>query len=80
MLFRSGSVWIVADTLTLASGAIDAQGGLGESTHIRHGGDGGDGRVRVECNVVNGQTCATSGSATELASASDPDVGYEAVP
>jgi hypothetical protein len=75
-----GSVWIVTDTLTLAAGAIDAQGGLGETSHIRLGGDGGVGRVRVDCNAVNGVACATSGSATELASGSEPDVGYEAIP
>ncbi len=75
-----GSIWLVADTLTLAGGAIDAQGGLGESTHIRIGGDGGVGRVRVDCNAVNGVACATSASAAELANGAEPDVGWEAVP
>jgi hypothetical protein len=75
-----GSIWIVADTLTLAGSAVDAEGGLGESTHIRHGGDGGYGRVRVDCHVVNGATCGTSAATTALASVSAPTVGYEGAP
>jgi hypothetical protein len=75
-----GSVWIVADTLTLAGGAIDAQGGLGESTHIRAGGDGGVGRVRVDCVAVNGAACTAASGGAALDTASEPDAGYVAVP
>ncbi len=75
-----GSVWLVADTLTLASGAIDASGGLGESTHIRAGGDGGAGRVRVDCTSVNGADCATTAGESALATASEPDAGYVGAP
>ncbi|MDP2312205.1 MAG: putative metal-binding motif-containing protein [Pseudomonadota bacterium] len=75
-----GSIWLVSDTLTLAAGAIDAQGGLGESTHIRAGGDGGVGRVRVDCAAINGATCTDAAGATALDDAAEPDAGYVAAP
>ncbi|MFZ5476020.1 MAG: putative metal-binding motif-containing protein, partial [Myxococcota bacterium] len=75
-----GSIWLVADTLTLAADAVDAGGGYGESTHIRAGGDGGYGRVRVDCNAVNGETCGTTAASDALATASWPSPGYESTP
>ncbi len=75
-----GSVWIVADTLTLPTDAIDAQGGLGEATHIRIGGDGGVGRVRVDCVTVNGEVCVSVAGAAVLDAGAEPDAGYVAAP
>lgn len=75
-----GSVWVIADTLLLAADAIDAQGGLGESTHIRAGGDGGFGRVRVDCVTVNRVGCTSASGATALEHAAEPDAAYVATP
>ena len=75
-----GTVWLVADTVDLSSDAITAEGGLGESSHTRIGGDGGYGRVRIDCNTCNGYSQGTSDAETELASAAEPDPGYSATP
>ena len=75
-----GTVWLIADALTLATGAISAEGGFGEATHIRLGGDGGDGRVRVDCTTCNGATQGSSAATTALEAASVPDPGYSTTP
>ena len=61
-----GSIWVLADTLTLTNSALNAWGGYGESTHIRAGGDGGVGRIRVDCNVVDGFACTSSDGSTAM--------------
>ena len=66
-----GTVWLVADTVDLAAAAVDAAGGFGEDTHIRIGGDGGDGRIRVDANSVTGAA---------LTDACEPDAGWLGVP
>ncbi len=75
-----GSVWLIADVLALASGAVSAEGGLGEATHIRIGGDGGEGRIRLDYNELNAETQGTSGASTEEALVAEPDPGYSATP
>ena len=75
-----GSVWVVTDTLTAAAGAVDAEGGFGEATHIRRGGDGGYGRVRVDCVTVNGDTCTAAAGGVALSTAVEPDAGYVVAP
>ena len=75
-----GSIYLVADTMTLAADSIDAQGGFGESSHIRAGGDGGYGRIRLDYNDLNGNTQGSSGASTEEASVCEPDAGYSATP
>jgi hypothetical protein len=71
-----GTVWLVAESLSLATEAVDATGGLGEDTHTRRGGHGGDGRVRVDCVTVGGAACA----AATLADGVEPDAGYVGAP
>ncbi len=68
-----GAVWLQADTLSLGAGALSAVGGFGESTHIRAGGDGGDGRVRIDCDLCNGLAPAAATAA--LRAACEPDPG-----
>lgn len=52
-----GSAWLVAGELDLAAGAIDASGGRGMSSVERSGGNGGGGRVRIECGSFQGTPC-----------------------
>ncbi len=75
-----GSVWLVADTLTLAMAAVDASGGFGESTHIRVGGDGGEGRIRLDYNAVNGASYGGGSDAAAADDASEPDAAWRAAP
>jgi hypothetical protein len=73
-----GSIYLMADTLMLTSESVVATGGLGEQTHIRLGGDGAVGRIRLDYNTLNG---AAFGSATsEEENAAEPDVGYSDSP
>ena len=73
-------MWIVTDTLTLAGDALDAWGGYGEDTHIRIGGDGGYGRIRVDCNEVNGIGCDTADGVLQLEAGALPSPGWIATP
>ena len=75
-----GSVWLVADSLSLGSGAVDALGGGGEQRNIRRGGDGGVGRVRIDCLACNGAAQGSAAAATALQAAADPDPGFSAAP
>jgi len=75
-----GSVFLVAEETDLAAGSVDAQGGYGESTHERAGGDGGYGRVRIDCNTCNGYSQGSSDANNELDSASEPDPGHTDTP
>ncbi|MBK9647310.1 MAG: putative metal-binding motif-containing protein [Deltaproteobacteria bacterium] len=75
-----GTLWLAADTLSLASGAVDAQGGLGNSSNIRVGGNGGSGRVRLDCATCNGYTNGSAGAATALSDAATPDPAVSMVP
>lgn len=52
-----GTVWIVAETVELALGAILVEGGAGYSAVTRPGGDGGSGRQRLECGTLDGEVC-----------------------
>ncbi|MCP4917347.1 MAG: hypothetical protein GY913_10520 [Proteobacteria bacterium] len=67
-----GTIWLAAEELSLAAGALNAEGGLGYSEVERPGGDGGVGRIRVDCEEVNGEVC----SADSLSGLAVPDVGY----
>ncbi len=75
-----GSVWLVADDLTLGSGAVDATGGFGEATHTRVGGDGGDGRVRLDYQRINGFEWGASEASTAVGTGSEPDAAFTDVP
>ncbi len=71
-----GSVWLIAEETELAAASVDAGGGLGEATHERLGGDGGDGRVRIDCNTCNGYSQGTPDAASALQDAAEPDPGH----
>jgi hypothetical protein len=73
-----GSVYLVADAMSLATGSVLAGGGDGEQTHIRLGGNGGDGRIRLDYNELN--AVAQGSASTEEADACEPDAGYSATP
>ena len=75
-----GTVWIVADAVDLAADSIDAEGGAGEARNIRAGGDGGDGRVRIDCATCNGSSQGSVGATSALNAASAPDAGHSAAP
>ena len=75
-----GSIWVTADTVDLTTDSLDAGGGFGESAHIRHGGDGGVGRIRVDYNWVNGNAFGSGTDTTEVNAGSEPDAGWLAVP
>lgn len=53
-----GTIWLQADTLVASDGALDARGGAGQTDYIRWGGDGGEGRVRLDCGTLNGGACS----------------------
>ncbi len=75
-----GSIWLVADTLSLGSESVDATGGFGEDTHIRVGGDGGYGRVRLDYNVLNGYAFGSGGDTAAQGTVSEPDAGHAETP
>lgn len=53
-----GTLWLQVGELRLGEGAALAVGGLGYADVTRPGGDGGRGRIRVDCDTVNGTPCA----------------------
>jgi hypothetical protein len=75
-----GSIWLQANTLTLPADGVNASGGYGESTHIRAGGDGGYGRVRVDFNTLNGQSWGGAPAVSALQSVCAPDAGSSSTP
>ncbi len=75
-----GSIFLVADTVDLATGSVNASGGLGESSHVRIGGNGGYGRVRIDCSTCNGATQGSTSASSALADASAPDPGASSTP
>ena len=75
-----GSVFLVADEVSLATGAVTASGGFGQASYIRAGGDGGEGRVRVDCATCNGAAQGTAAASAALADACDPDPGASSTP
>ncbi len=75
-----GSAWIVADTVSLAAESVHARGGSGEQRNVRRGGNGGDGRVRIDCTTCNGFASGSVASTSALGSASTPDAGYAGTP
>jgi hypothetical protein len=75
-----GSVWLITEETELAAGSVDASGGFGEATHERLGGDGGDGRVRIDCNTCNGYSQGSTDAASALQDAAEPDPGHSDSP
>ncbi len=75
-----GSIYLSAETVNLASDSVQAEGGLGQSSYIRNGGNGGVGRIRIDCNTCNSFTQGSSGADSELANASSPNLGFNGTP
>ena len=75
-----GSLFLIADAVELTEDSVSAQGGYGESTHLRAGGDGGVGRVRIDCEVCNGFDVSEASAEEALAAASEPDPGTSVSP
>ncbi len=75
-----GSLWLKAQQLELAPSTISAQGGAGEDSYDRHGGDGGEGRVRLDCATCNGAAQGSEDATEALNEASTPDPGYSEAP
>ena len=75
-----GSVWLIAGELSLAEGSVLATGGAGEDAYDRYGGDGGSGRVRLDCQTCNGAEPGSTAAAEALALASEPDPGWSEAP
>ncbi len=75
-----GSVFLIAEEVELVADAVSAEGGFGEATHLRAGGDGGYGRVRIDCNSCNGYAQGSADANRELEAASEPDPGYSSTP
>jgi len=75
-----GSVFLKADSVELAADSIDAQGGLGQSDYTRVGGDGGAGRVRIDCSLCNGYLQGSSDAETALDDAAEPSPGHSESP
>ncbi len=71
-----GTIWLIADATVLAASSVDATGGFGEQTHIRLGGNGGWGRVRIDCADCNSFAQGTPDAATVLEAVSEPDPGF----
>ena len=71
-----GSLLLRTETLTLDEGAVVANGGAGYAAVTRPGGDGGEGRIRIDCGSVNGVACSSEG----LAASTDPDAWWGGAP
>ena len=70
-----GSIFLLADSLTLATSAISAIGGEGQDDYIRHGGDGGDGRIRLDFANINGMEFGTIDAELLVNEVSQPIAG-----
>jgi hypothetical protein len=75
-----GTIWVIAGDLDAPADAFDATGGYGESSHIRVGGDGGYGRIRLEYDYINGLIEARPSADVQAALVSEPDPGYTGAP
>jgi hypothetical protein len=73
-----GTVWLYANDLELATGAVDVMGGNGRQDGvIRAGGNGGFGRIRLDFDRFAG---VAAPSAAALDVACDPAPGFTARP
>ncbi len=75
-----GSLWIVAEDLQLAADSVLATGGAGEDSHQRAGGDGGAGRIRVDCRSCNDAEHGSASATAALVAACEPDPGWSEAP
>ena len=75
-----GTLFLIAQTLLLGEDSLQAEGGQGEQTHERFGGDGGEGRVRLDFISLNGAEQGTDAAIDESAAVSLPAPGWSAAP
>ena len=75
-----GSIHLLADAVDLAADSVVAEGGLGQASYIRAGGDGGVGRIRVDCTTCNGAVQGTATADSALDSACTPNPGANSTP
>ena len=75
-----GSIFLVADELQLAEGSVLAPGGQGQDSTVRIGGDGGYGRIRIDCGSCNGHEHGTTEAQQALERAAEPDPGHSEAP
>lgn len=78
-----GSIYLVANELSLGPATLSAVGGLGaESAAVsgNFGGDGGAGRIRLDFFTLNGFTVGSADATTAAANAATPDAGTLASP
>ena len=76
----AAGVFILRDSLELVSDAILAEGGLGQSSYIRAGGDGGEGRVRIDCHTSGGYAQGTTEAEAALDDGSSPAPEHSSTP
>ncbi len=70
-----GSLWLLGDSVDLAASSVTSLGGFGQKDYIRDGGDGGDGRIRIDCDTCNGYSNASLAGENAMRDASEPDLG-----
>ena len=75
-----GTIFLIAEEVELATDSVSAEGGFGEATHLRLGGDGGRGRVRIDCTTCNGFAHGSADANRALDDAAEPDPGYTDTP
>ncbi len=75
-----GSVWLVAGSVQLDEGSVDARGGAGMDTPERAGGDGGGGRIRIDCGQCGGHEAGSTEAVEALNAAAEPDPGWSEPP
>ncbi|MDG1480426.1 MAG: putative metal-binding motif-containing protein, partial [Myxococcota bacterium] len=75
-----GSIYLIVESLEATTDSLSAVGGYGESTHTRVGGDGGEGRVRVDFTTLNGYSLGSTDADAELADITEPDADYSDSP
>jgi len=57
-----GTIYLVSEQMTIGSGLVEASGGIGGCGDVsRCGGDGSDGRIRLDYTTLSGSTNPTTG-------------------
>ena len=75
-----GSIFLIADAVEATTESFNAVGGDGESSHDRVGGDGGEGRIRIDFAALNGYSFGSTDADAELSEVTEPDAGYSDTP
>ncbi len=80
-----GSVWVAGRDMLVVSGSFRGQGGNapvppddGGSRAPRKGGDGGDGRIRIDFDTINGADFGSGAADSEANASAVPNPGHTA--